>query len=654
MSIEKFDQLPISNDNNGIDGIRNSLNQSFDSGFSGDSGALRETNDFDVSIANWLGTDNPEVTIDGISENRASIFDIISDMFSGHEIDESGRRSLSLEDVSNYNINPEYRTSNIRQQSGFAAEIISTARENIQAIIDGTGTRSYRVDDLSDAVRQELRDLGDTYDYALRNDQYVDRIRIFSDGTVERIQTKFVGSNAEACFQRLRSSSFDKYFTDKVDGRPIVDRLEIPRDYYDEIIHDLLPSARERIARQLERAMQNNDTELVRRLQIRLDRLNDIERIIEASSVTSREARFARLHPRIYSTALFAGRSLGVGLREGLEGAAFTAVVTAGVSTIDNYRAFMNGDVTIEEALADIARDTGLAAVEGFIPDFITGTVNAAFEHSSHTLLRSMSHLHVPAMVVSFAIDSYDEISDFAAGEITGMELSIGLGDNLMEVIGATAGAAACSFAGPVGSLAGSVAGAALASKAYETVVELADEYGADAVEAVVDVAEEFRNNASLIYNEVNNMAADVHDSLTQIADDFNELTVDTQELAQDTSQLADVIREANEQLRGYADDVQEQLQEGSQAVIQTVDNARDAVADAANEAANQIQEGAEVVEEYVAQLVTAAETYGQRALECGNQAIQYVRENIPDEVDSIVSALNSFATDNDLPFIWG
>lgn len=618
MMIESFDQSLMNIEKNNINGIRQALNKSYDSGFDGDSDVFmnNDSEENDNSIANWLGLDNLPGNTDGIRENRVSLYEIIDDMFNGHEIDDTGRRSLSLNEISQYSINPEYRTTNIRQQAGFAAEVISTARENMQASVDGTGARSFRADDLPDSVRQELRDLGDTYEYATRNDQFVDRIRIYADGTFDRIQTKFVGSDANSCFQRLRSNDFARYFEATIEGTDnrIVDHVEIPRDYYDEIMESLIPNERTNLQQQLERVTESGNTNAIESVQARLSRLDAIESSIEPSTVTSREAIFARMHPRAYSAAMFARGTVVAGVREGLEGAAFTAAITAGVSTIDNYRLYMNGEISIEDALSDIARDTGLAAAEGFIPDFVTGSVNYAFQNSSHTLLRSLSAYQVPSMVISFGIDSYDDFSNYAAGEITGLELAYELGDNAVQVLGAAAGATAL---GPVpgGSLVGAIAGAALASKAYETAVELAVEYGPDVIERINEVADGFKTDESAFI-------ADSIDRVVNGADAVQEVIIEA--VSEIPDSVANIGAEISEQM--------------------------DSLSDAAVEL---VQEGIEATSERIDQLVETAQEYGEYVIEYGNQAIEYVMENAPDQVDSIINSLNTFASENNLPFSW-
>ncbi len=645
MMLESFDQSLMDVEKNSVNGIRHSLNKSFDSGFDGDSDVFmnNDSEGIDNSLANWLGLGNSASNIDGIRENRASIYEIIDDMFNGHEIDDSGRRSLSINDVCSRRINPEFRNSNIRQQAGFIAEILSTGRENMLANIEGTGARSYRVDDLPESVRQELRAMGDNYNYAIRNDELVDRIRINPDNTFERIQTKFVGSDASSCLSELTSRRYDKYFDSMLDGQPIVDRIEIPPEYYYEIVSVLIPDRISNYENQLERVLADGNTAAAERIQSNIDRLNAISNTVEASSISLRDACFARMHPQVYAATMFARGTVVAGVREGLEGAAFTAAVTAGVSTIDNYRLYMNGEISIEDALLDIARDTGVAAAEGFIPDFITGSVNYAFRNSSHSLLQSLSAYHIPTMVISFGIDSYDEISDYAAGEITGLELAYELGDNAMQVLGATAGATVLTPV-PGGSFVGAVAGAALASKAYETAVELAVEYGPDAIERINAVADSFKTDASAIVaasiDQVAEGADVVSDAMSEAVSEFPE-------------NVAVIGSEISEQIDSISDAAVEQVQEGAAVVSEITDAVVETTVEVASEVGEQIQEGIEVTSERIDQLVDAAQTYGEQIIDYGNQAIEYVMENAPEQVDTFINSLNAFASENNLPFSW-
>ena len=137
----------------------------------------------------------------------------IKEMYKGKE-GVFDKPTLGLEEIHSWNIPKEFKYQCTRQHAGFAAEVISTAKENLKAKIDGTGLTTVRADDLPDRFP--------------KNDQYVDKLRLDSAGNIaERIQTKFVGKDPASCLEKLRSKNYEKYFLEDK-----VDKVEIPKDYY--------------------------------------------------------------------------------------------------------------------------------------------------------------------------------------------------------------------------------------------------------------------------------------------------------------------------------------------------------------------------------------------------------------------------------------
>ena len=141
------------------------------------------------------------------------------------------------------------------------------------------------------------------------------------------------------------------------------------------------------------------------------------------------------------------------GVKEGLSAAA----ITCAVSTVNNVIKFSEGEITAEEMVIDIAKDTGTAGVIGYGTGFVTQAVAVSMQNSTNTMLQSLGNVGVPAALVSFGVASYENVMDFAQGEIDGLELAYELGENAASVAGATAG-------GVLGTAAGSALGAAAAS----------------------------------------------------------------------------------------------------------------------------------------------------------------------------------------------
>lgn len=471
------------------------LNKNFDTKVTPIEGVFQKYNPaLEENVACWLG-------IRGQNLGELSIldvFDATKRMYYGCETAD-GSKTRGLKEIGKMKINQNYVEQNRNQHAGFAAEVISTQKENMLAKIKGTGLTTFRADDLPDEF--------------VRNDPYVDKVRKNAAGeVVERVQTKFVGKDGKDCLNKLMSKKYDKYFND---GK--VDKIEIPKDYYEKIKEDgLIDERRMRIEKQLNRAKELGKTDVIEQCEEKIRRIDKIEHMVESSTVTKKEALNAKDHPKRYAAKNFMDRALWSSeVKAGLTAAA----LTASISTVDNVQKVMNGEITAEEAFVDVTKDTGTAGALGFGTEFISRRVADQMSKSSHSLIRSAGKVGITAAVISFGIDSFDSVVDFAQGEIDGVELAYDLGESGAHVAGGMAGNSLGSLAGAaagakVGAVigtvipgAGTVAGAAIggvvggigvgivggmvgtavASEAYSTAVEL----GGEGVEILADKAQD-------------------------------------------------------------------------------------------------------------------------------------------------------------------
>ena len=217
----------------------------------------------DGNIARWLGvnpTDTGTFITADIAAIRSTVTDTVRRMYSG-TILENGKLSLGLERISQWKVNPDYVESNLKQHAGYAAEVVSTAKENLQAKLDNTGVKTYRADDRPDLFPP--------------NDQYVDKIRIDSAGNVEKVQVKFVGEDAKACLAKLKSADYDKYFQDGA-----VDKIEVPKDYYDDM-KQMVSKKISSLEEQVQHVKEQGKTEAIHTKEAELERCRKIDKMLE-------------------------------------------------------------------------------------------------------------------------------------------------------------------------------------------------------------------------------------------------------------------------------------------------------------------------------------------------------------------------------------
>ena len=469
---------------------------------------------------------NIEAGADMALWNRIAM-NTLKEILRGYELPD-GSMSLSLEELSKRKINPDYKYANKKQQAGFAAEIISTAKENLEAKLNNSDVTAYRADDRPDL-------------YA-KNDPYVDKIRIDNKTgeIVERIQTKFVGKNAKECFSQLKSKKYDKYFED---GK--VDKVEIPKEFYDDI-KQMIPDEIRGLERQLEHVKDDPDPQKAENIRKQIEKCNQIDKMIEQSNTTSEEALFAREHPRIYVGKMMTKQAVKIGHQAGVESGAFAAGLTATISTVDNVQKFMNHELTAQEAVLDIAKDTGTAGAAAYGTTFVSTAVTSLMSSSSHELIRSVASSGVPGIVISFGIDTHDSVINFAQGNIDSYELAYELGEGAVHIAGAMAGAEIASnvgavVGGTIGSvvpgagtavgivvgkaagygvgMVGGMVGCAIASEAYATTVEFGTENAGLLAEKAKSAAE---GTIQLVKENAPERVDDVRNAVNKYAAKFN------------------------------------------------------------------------------------------------------------------------------------
>ena len=436
---------------------------------------------FEGNILRWLGIAGvgPGLSIDlgsalsfdqeSLESLKVSAMDTVKDMYTGVDLGD-GNKSLSLKEIEGWKKNDLYKDQIRKQRAGFTAEIIGTAKENLMAMHEETGIITKRADDLPELFK--------------KNDQYVDKVRIDSTGKIiERIQVKFVGGKPAECLNKLTSKKYDKYFEDGM-----VDKIEVPKDFFDEM-KNLIPDKISSLEKQLKHVTEQGKNDAIIKIKNKIDRFKKIDNMLEKSTLTRNEALEAVDHPKRYAAKLFAKDTFAESFKEGTGEAKIAAVITATVSTVDNVSRVMDGEITAQEAFVDVAKDSGTAGAMAFGTSFVSTAVAQTMSASSHKLIGALGKTGIPAAIVSFGVESYDSVTDYATGVIDEKQLAFDLGENAVQIGGtiggsALTGAALGSFVPGAGTLAGfgagmvgGIIGCAIASEAYKSVVEFGGEH---------------------------------------------------------------------------------------------------------------------------------------------------------------------------------
>ena len=168
-----------------------------------------------------------------ITVNRKAVRIAVGEFFvaySGKDNSTGAQHKRSLKSISESKVNPKTEPQNKKQQAGFSAEVLSTAKKNAENASNGKSkTKSTRTDDMKKQSDGKGGEIGGT------NDELYDTADVDANGNYvpgTGAQMKFVGKNAEDCGRKLMGKDYDKYIDNDVD-------IEVPKDYYEGVLNYL-------------------------------------------------------------------------------------------------------------------------------------------------------------------------------------------------------------------------------------------------------------------------------------------------------------------------------------------------------------------------------------------------------------------------------
>ncbi len=307
----------------------------------------------------------------------------------------------SLKGISQSKVNPDYEFSNIHQQAGFSAEVVDVARSNAESIIDGETYRKIRTDDMG---------------YV--NHPVYDTVYVNEEGNVIEgtgAQMKFIGArqndpsgsgNAKRALNELQKKKFEKY----LDENAIID---VPSNRYNEMVQEADKEIAE-LKRQLDYQIKSGNDNQAQNIQIKIKKLEKIKKNLRKSTVSEKEAIFARNHPGL-STAVDV---VNIAHRAGLNAAKSGAVIGGSVSIVKNLVAICKGDIEAEDAAKNILQDVAQNATVGYGTGAVGATLKGFMQNSKSSYLHTLSKTNVPGTIVSATIAFGDTLTRYFKGEI--------------------------------------------------------------------------------------------------------------------------------------------------------------------------------------------------------------------------------------------
>ena len=428
--------------------------------------------------------------------------------YSGEDNELGKKLVKGLKQISEEKVNPDYEYQNIHQQAGFSAEVKDVARENAEKIIKGDSTRKIRTDDLGNV-----------------NDPLYDTVTIDAEGNVidgTGAQMKFLGAsetdptgegNAARALKKLQSKKFQKYLDADA-------KIDVPSDQYDKIVQEANDKI-EDLSKQLENQKQAGNGEQVTKLQERIDKLEKIKKNLRKSNISSDEAVFARLHPKL-STAMDVAK---ISHRAGIQTAKTSAIIGGSVSIVKNIVAVCKGEEEAEEAVKNVAKDTATTAAVGYGTGFTGAAIKGAMQNSKSQHVRALSKTNVAGTIVAVTVSATKTMIRYFNGEIDGVECLETLGEqgtgmiasSMFTVIGQTV------IPIPVfGGLIGGMVGYSLSSATYGVLVRSLKEAKL-AREERIAIEQACEEHIKMIREYRAQMNAIINEYLSETTEIFNE-----------------------------------------------------------------------------------------------------------------------------------
>lgn len=369
--------------------------------------------------------------------------------YSGNDKEAGAQLKKSLKSISKGKVNPDYKNPNLKQQAGFSAEVKETANANAKSIINGETKRKIRTDDLGRV-----------------NDPLYDHVEIDISGNIiagSGSQMKFVGDSPKVALKKLSSKKFAKYLDNDA-------KIEVPSDYYDGILREA-DSQIAKLQRQVDDQLAKGNTDTANSLKNKIEDYQIIKKNLRKSNVSTDDAMFARLHPKLSTSKDIAK----VSHQAGLATAKTAAIIGGSVSIVQNLVAVVKGDAEVGDAMIIIAKDTATSVTVGYGTGFAGASIKGIMQNASSGTVRALSKTNLPAIVVAVAVGAKKTMSRYFNGEITGLECFEELGEQGTGMLSSSLFALIGQAAIPipvVGGMIGGMLGYAISSASYGTLLE--------------------------------------------------------------------------------------------------------------------------------------------------------------------------------------
>lgn len=372
----------------------------------------------------------------------------------GSDLNHQGR---NLKDISNYKVNPDYEAQNIKQQSGFSAELIKEARDNKEAIISGDTTRTRTTDGIGRS-----------------NDQQYDHVKVDQNGNVikgSEAQMKFLQVDGKGRVTVVDNIVNDAKW-DRYDGY-----IDIPEDQYDAAIKYAEDKGQE-LQKQANELREKGNIAKSNELEEKARKYEESKKKLRKSNVKESDAIDARINPDKFVRK----EVLKDCHNAGIEAAKGAIILGGGISCAQNLYSVIYQEKPMDEAIIDVAKTTAKSGITAYGVG-VSGTAIKSIMHTSkNEVLRKISTTNAPVMIATATVQIGQSLRRYAKEEIDTVELLEELGEKGTGMVAAGIGTAFGSTVGSfilpgggtiVGGFVGSMIGYTISNILYKSTLDI-------------------------------------------------------------------------------------------------------------------------------------------------------------------------------------
>lgn len=404
--------------------------------------------------------------------------------------------------VAQSKINKKYEYQNLKQQSGFSAEIAVTAKVNAENIINKSSRRISRSNDVGrgNDMQVDIADINKMGDFIITN-----------DGKIKNgVQLKFSGKYASQADIELSAKNNVKKMLPNGKWKQYKCDIAVPSEQY-EPMKQFAKAESEKYHNWAERQRKQGNIAKADLFDKRAKEYDDCSRRIKDSGISSESAMFIRKHPKLYTA-----KKIGeIAHQAGINQAQASAVIGGTISATRGAYDVLSGKKTISEVTKDIAVASAYSAVNNYTVTASTVALTGIMRTSKNGMIKAISRTNTPALFIQSIAEVSKSVKKFICGEIDEKALVEELGEKGVGMVASSWGAAVGTAIMPgIGSVVGGTVGYMASSILYQGVMKVYEQEDLSQkrrkqVQLFVDVARK------QMLDEQKNLAKQIHNKYT-------------------------------------------------------------------------------------------------------------------------------------------